>query len=100
MHRMERFAARKMTTADGSEVDWLAVAVVLEKIVGEEDKDRPLTDEALAVELAKEGYKFERRTITKLRKRLGISALRQRSSCRTAAPQKPLPLSRHRPSLN
>ncbi|HLJ12821.1 MAG TPA: hypothetical protein VKU82_16615 [Planctomycetaceae bacterium] len=97
---MKRFSASKTTKADGSDVDWHTLAGVLEEIVGKEDKNEPLSDDALVHELAKRGFKLERRTITNLRKRLGIPSSRQRSTCRTTAPQKPLPISRHRPSLN
>src|SRR5579871_2774157 len=76
MHRMERFSAS----------DWHALAIVLEEIVGKEDKNEPVSDDALVDELAKRGFKIERRTVTRLRKRLGIPSSRQRSTCRTTAP--------------
>jgi RNA polymerase sigma-54 factor len=51
---------------------------VLQRLIAQEEPLMPLTDELLAYELEKAGYKVARRTISKYRKQLKINA----SSCR------------------
>lgn len=50
----------------------------LETIINEEDKSRPLSDEALSRILADKGYNIARRTVTKYRERLGQPVARMR----------------------
>ena len=51
---------------------------VLSRIIDEEDKRRPLSDEALSERLAAKGYDIARRTVTKYRERLGQPVARLR----------------------
>ena len=46
--------------------------------VDEEDKSKPLSDDALVSELAKHGITVARRTVTKYRKAMNIPSSRQR----------------------
>ncbi|MCM1451393.1 MAG: RNA polymerase factor sigma-54 [Clostridium sp.] len=50
----------------------------ISQIVGAEDKQRPLSDQAILEELEKRGYKMARRTITKYREKLGLPVARLR----------------------
>ena len=50
----------------------------MKEIVDNEDKENPLSDDALVEELKKHGYSLARRTVTKYRKRMGIPSSRQR----------------------
>lgn len=50
----------------------------LSKIISEEDKKHPLSDEALCERLATQGYDIARRTVTKYRERLGLPVARLR----------------------
>ena len=50
----------------------------LKEIVKNEDKSKPLSDDALVEELAKQGIKLTRRTVTKYRKAMDIPSSRQR----------------------
>ena len=50
----------------------------LKEIVEREDKQRPLSDDALVKELEKQGIKLARRTVTKYRKAMDIPSSRQR----------------------
>lgn len=50
----------------------------LKAIVDAEDKNDPLSDDALVDKLAAEGYTLARRTVTKYRKALDIPSSRQR----------------------
>ncbi len=50
----------------------------LAKIIDNEDKSHPLSDEALSEQLAQKGYEIARRTVTKYRERLGQPVARLR----------------------
>lgn len=52
----------------------------ISKIVGAEDKRRPLSDQAIFEALEEKGYKIARRTITKYREKLGLPIARLRKS--------------------
>jgi len=75
---LKRFFGGGTTTTDGDEVAWDIIRIKLREIVEKEDKNDPLSDDALVVELAKQGYTLARRTITKYRKALKIPSSRQR----------------------
>lgn len=75
---LKRFFGGGTTTADGEEVAWDIIRIKLKEIIAAEDKNDPLSDDALVVELAKHGYQLARRTITKYRKALKIPSSRQR----------------------
>ncbi|MDA0832739.1 MAG: RNA polymerase factor sigma-54 [Planctomycetota bacterium] len=75
---LKRFFGGGTTTAEGEEVAWDIVRIKLREIVDKEDKNDPLSDDALVDELAKQGYTLARRTVTKYRKALNIPSSRQR----------------------
>lgn len=75
---LKRFFVGGTTGADGEEVAWDKVRIKLQEIVDEEDKSKPLSDDALVVELAKHGITVARRTVTKYRKAMNIPSSRQR----------------------
>lgn len=75
---LKRFFGGGTTTAGGEEVAWDIIRIKLKEIVDRENKDDPLSDDALVDELAKQGYTLARRTITKYRKALKIPSSRQR----------------------
>ncbi len=50
----------------------------ISRIVGSEDKQRPLSDQAILEALEEKGYKLARRTITKYREKLGLPVARLR----------------------
>lgn len=75
---LKRFFGGGTTTADGEEVAWDIIRIKLKEIVAGEDKNDPLSDDALVDELAKVGYQLARRTVTKYRKALRIPSSRQR----------------------
>lgn len=75
---LKRFFGGGTVTSDGDEVAWDIIRIKLKEVVDQEDKNDPLSDDALVVELAKHGYHLARRTITKYRKALKIPSSRQR----------------------
>jgi len=50
----------------------------LKKIIQAEDKHKPLNDDILVVELAKDGYTLARRTVAKYRDQMGYPVARLR----------------------
>jgi len=75
---LKRFFGGGTTTAAGEEVAWDIIRIKLKEIIDKEDKNDPLSDDALVDELARHGYQLARRTITKYRKALKIPSSRQR----------------------
>ena len=67
-----------MTNADGEEVSTREIKKILEDVVAEENKRKPLTDEALAKILKEKGYPIARRTVAKYREQLDIPVARMR----------------------
>jgi RNA polymerase sigma-54 factor len=67
-----------MTNADGEEVSTREIKKILEDVVAEENKRKPLTDEALATILKEKGYPIARRTVAKYREQLDIPVARMR----------------------
>jgi RNA polymerase sigma-54 factor len=67
-----------MTNADGEEVSTREIKKILEDVVSEENKRKPLTDEALAKILKEKGYPIARRTVAKYREQLDIPVARMR----------------------
>ena len=67
-----------MTNADGEEVSTREIKKILEDVVSEENKRKPLTDEALATILKEKGYPIARRTVAKYREQLDIPVARMR----------------------
>ena len=64
--------------ADGEEVSTHRIRELITHIVESENKQKPLSDEAIKRELKKEGFEVARRTIAKYRDQLGIPVARLR----------------------
>jgi RNA polymerase sigma-54 factor len=65
-------------TANGEATSWDSVKARVKEIIDQEDKTAPLSDEAIAKMLQKEGVNISRRTIVKYRSQLNIPTARQR----------------------
>ncbi|WP_290700889.1 RNA polymerase factor sigma-54 [Lacinutrix sp.] len=72
------FFSESMTNDQGEEVSTREIKKILETIIQEENKKKPLTDEALAKLLKEKGYPIARRTVAKYREQLDISVARLR----------------------
>ena len=66
-----------MTNA-GEEVSSREIKQILKEIVDNEDKRKPLSDDALCEILCKKGYKIARRTVAKYREQADIPVARLR----------------------
>ena len=70
--------SESMTNEDGEEVSTREIKRILEDIVDQENKLKPLTDEKLAKMLKEKGYAIARRTVAKYREQLNIPVARLR----------------------
>ena len=75
---IKRFFSESMTNSEGEEVSTREIKKILEDVVDEENKRKPLTDEALANILKEKGYPIARRTVAKYREQLDIPVARMR----------------------
>ena len=75
---IKEFFSESMTNADGEEVSTREIKKILEVTVAEENKRKPLTDDALAAILKEKGYPIARRTVAKYREQLDIPVARMR----------------------
>ena len=78
VHLIKRFFSESMTNADGEEVSTREIKKILEDTVAEENKRKPMTDDALAKILKEKGYPIARRTVAKYREQLDIPVARMR----------------------
>ena len=65
-------------TEAGEGMSWAAIQAKLKQIIGEEDKTKPLSDDALVEKLKAHGIDIARRTVAKYRSQLNILPARQR----------------------
>ena len=75
---LKYFFSESLSTTDGEEVSTREVKRILQDLIGEEDKRKPLTDEKLAKYLKEKGYNIARRTVAKYREQLNIPVARLR----------------------
>ena len=78
MVSLRRFFSGGTSTASGEAMSWAAIREVLREIVDEENKVKPLGDEALAAALRERGIDIARRTVVKYRQKMGIPPARLR----------------------
>ena len=67
-----------LTNDDGEEVSTKEIKNHLQEVISQEDKRKPLTDDALVDVLKEKGYNIARRTIAKYREQLNIPVARLR----------------------
>lgn len=72
------FFSESMTNEQGEEVSTHEIKKILETLVSEENKRKPLTDDKLAALLKEKGYPIARRTVAKYREQLDIPVARLR----------------------
>ncbi|OUS01350.1 RNA polymerase sigma-54 factor [Flavobacteriales bacterium 33_180_T64] len=75
---IKEFFSESMTNDQGEEVSTREIKKILETVIEEEDKKKPLTDEKLAAILKEKGYPIARRTVAKYREQLDIPVARLR----------------------
>ncbi|MEO0512251.1 MAG: RNA polymerase factor sigma-54 [Planctomycetota bacterium] len=72
------FFSGGMQTDSGEEVSYDAIKAALREVVDAEDKEKPLSDEALVKALKQRGIEIARRTVAKYRGQLDIPTARMR----------------------
>jgi len=75
---LKYFFSEGLINEAGEEVSTREVKAILKESIEEEDKSKPLTDDALVKVLKDKGYEVARRTIAKYREQLGIPVARMR----------------------
>ena len=75
---LKEFFSESMKTTSGEEISTIEIKKILEKIVLNENKRKPETDEKLVKILNEKGYKIARRTVAKYREQLNIPVARLR----------------------
>lgn len=75
---IKEFFSESMKNTEGEDVSTREIKTILETVVEEEDKRKPLTDEKLAKILKEKGYPIARRTVAKYREQLDIPVARLR----------------------
>jgi RNA polymerase sigma-54 factor len=72
------FFSSALSTASGEEASARSIRAKLQKMVGEEDLARPLTDQQIVHLFQEQGIQIARRTVAKYRDQLGILPARMR----------------------
>lgn len=75
---LRHFFSDSYVTESGEELSTRRIKAALRDIVEAEDRNRPLSDDALRDALNKKGYPIARRTVAKYREQLGIPIARLR----------------------
>ena len=78
IYPLKYFFSDSVVKQDGSELSVYELHRVIRELVDAEDKQAPLTDQALQEQLAEQGYNVARRTVAKYREQLGIPVARMR----------------------
>ena len=68
------------TTQEGEEISTRKIKVALRETIENEDKQHPLSDQALTEVMAEKGFPVARRTIAKYREQLGLPVARLRKA--------------------
>ncbi len=75
---IKEFFSESMTNDQGEEVSTREIKKILETVIEDENKRKPLTDEKLASILLEKGYPIARRTVAKYREQLDLPVARLR----------------------
>ena len=75
---LRHFFSDSYVTEQGEELSTRQIKAILRDIIDSEDKQKPLSDDALTKLLAERGFPIARRTVTKYRELMGIPVARLR----------------------
>jgi len=75
---IKEYFSESMKNEQGEDVSTKEIKKILETVIGQEAKRKPLTDDKLAAILKEKGYPIARRTVAKYREQLGIPVARLR----------------------
>jgi RNA polymerase sigma-54 factor len=77
---LRRFFSEGMMNEEGEEVSTRILKLKIKKMIEEEDKRKPLTDDQIAKILSDDGVKLSRRTVAKYRDQMQIAGSRERKT--------------------
>ena len=77
-YRLKFFFSESLVTDSGEEVSTREVKSILNDLINQENKQKPLSDEKLTEALQEKGYNIARRTVAKYREQLNIPVARLR----------------------
>ena len=72
------FFTDSYTTEDGEELSTRKIKIALQHLIKNEDKKKPLSDDAISKVMKEKGFPIARRTVAKYREQLGIPVARLR----------------------
>jgi RNA polymerase sigma-54 factor len=75
---IKEFFSESMKNTAGEDISTREIKKILEIVISEENKKKPLTDEKLAALLKEKGYPIARRTVAKYREQLNLPVARLR----------------------
>ena len=75
---LKHYFTDSIELSDGRILGTFIIKCALKKIIQAEDKHKPLSDDILVLELAKDGYTLARRTVAKYRDQMGYPVARLR----------------------
>lgn len=75
---VKEFFSEAMKNDQGEDVSTIEIKKILQNVIEEEDKNKPLPDDKLAEILKEKGYPIARRTVAKYREQLDIPVARMR----------------------
>ncbi|WP_397445257.1 RNA polymerase factor sigma-54 [Polaribacter sp. R77954] len=75
---IKEFFSESMKNDQGEDVSTKEIKKILETVIAEEDKKKPLTDDKLSKILKEKGYPIARRTVAKYREQLDLPVARLR----------------------
>ena len=78
VYELRFFFSEGVNGPEGGDMPLLLLKRKVKKLIEEEDPGKPLTDDALASELQRQGIQVTRRTVAKYREHLGIPSTHQR----------------------
>ena len=78
VYELKYFFSEGLATDSGEEISNKEVKAIIESIISEEDKSKPLSGQKIARMLEKRGFQIARRTVTKYREQLNIPVARLR----------------------
>ena len=75
---LTNFFSEGLKKEDGEDVSSIEIKNILEQLISEENKKKPLTDNILSAKMKEKGYIVARRTVAKYREQLEIPVARLR----------------------
>lgn len=75
---LKTFFSEGLKNEEGEDVSTIEIKKILKTVIEEENKDKPLADQALSAILKEKGYRVARRTVSKYREQMDIPVARLR----------------------